>query len=225
MTRATAGPRWWSHSIRPFGIGRAMPNTHRHTKASSPRATVLPPVAVVVSRYNATVTDRLLSGAVRAYMRAGGSLAGLYVAEAAGAFEALTLSAAAARSGRFAGVVAVGCIIKGETNHDVLLGQAVTEGLARVSVETGVPVGLAVLTVNSVRQALARAGTPNARGGTGASNKGAEAMEALLQTIAELAQLADGAHVARAMRTGQAMLRLAGGAAGRPDKAARRGER
>ncbi len=202
-----------------------MPTARRQTKPSPSRAAALPPVAIVVSRYNATVTDRLLSGAVRAYMRAGGSLAGLYVVEAPGAFELLTLSAAAARSGQFAGVVAVGCIIKGETNHDLLLGQAVTDGLARVSVDTGVPVGLAVLTVNSVKQALARAGTPNARGSTGASNKGAEAMEALLQTIAELAQLADGEHVARAMRTGQAMLRIAGGAAGRPDKAARQGER
>ncbi|MFN0010643.1 MAG: 6,7-dimethyl-8-ribityllumazine synthase [Phycisphaerales bacterium] len=175
----------------------------------------LPPIAVVVSRYNASITDLLLSGAVRAYTRAGGRVAGLYVAEAPGAFEILPLAAAAARSGHFAGVVAIGCIIKGETIHDEVLAHAVTGGLANLAAETGVPVGLAVLTVHTPKQAAARAG-----GRLG--NKGQEAMEAVLQTMAECALLADGRHVRRAMLAGQAMARVAGAAvSNRPDKARR----
>ncbi len=185
----------------------------------------LPPIALVVSRYNAGVTDRLLSGAVQAYVRAGGSMSGLYVAEAPGAFELLPLASAAARRASFAGIVAIGCIIKGETSHDTFLGHAVTSGLATLATQTGVPVGLAVLTVNTPAQALARAGVAR-RGTRPPGNKGAEAMEAVLQTIAECDLLRDRAHVARAMATGQAMLRLSGAPhATRPDKTAGRSTR
>ncbi len=175
----------------------------------------LPPIAIVVSRYNATITDRLLSGAARAYVKAGGSLSGLYVAEAPGAFEVLPLAAAAARSGHFAGIVAIGCIIKGETIHDEVLAHAVATGLANLAAQAGVPVGLAVLTVNTPKQGAARAG------GT-LGNKGQEAMEAVLRTIAECALLADGTHVRRAMLAGQAIAPVAGSAVSdRSDKARR----
>ena len=89
---------------------------------------------------------------------------------------------AAADSGRFAGVVALGCIIKGETRHDEYLAHAVTQGLANISLVTGVPVGLGVLTVNNAHQARDRAG-----GRMG--NKGAECMEALLNSIVQIGKL------------------------------------
>lgn len=197
----------------------ASPNTNRPPRAA------LPNLALVVSRYNATITDRLLAGAVRCYTQAGGRLQDLYVAQAAGSFEIVALAAAAARSGAFEGVLAIGCIIKGETRHDEFLGFAVTEGLARLSAtpvpgpgggERLVPVGLAVLTVNTVAQAEARAGGMHG----GAGNKGEEAMLALLQTIGEVRGLEDPRAVRRAMATGAMVERVMSVAGPRgPDKA------
>lgn len=148
----------------------------------SPAKSAVPPLAVVVSRYNGSITDKLFAGAVMAYKSAGGSERDLEIVEAAGAFELVALSMAAADSGRFAGVVALGCIIKGETRHDEYLAHAVTQGLANISLVTGVPVGLGVLTVNNAHQARDRAG-----GRMG--NKGAECVEALLNSIVQIAKL------------------------------------
>jgi 6,7-dimethyl-8-ribityllumazine synthase len=77
--------------------------------------------------------------------------------------------------------IAIGCIVRGETSHDRVLGQAVTSELARTSVARGKPVGLAVLTVDSLEQARARAG-----GALG--NKGEEAMRAAIATARTLAE-------------------------------------
>lgn len=143
---------------------------------ASPRA------AVVVSAYNATITDRLLAGALEAFARAGGHRRDVDIHWAPGAFELVALAAAAARSGRYDAVVALGCILKGQTRHDEFLGHAVTTGLAGISAATGVAVGLGVLTVNTPAQARARAG-----GAMG--NKGAEAMDAALATARALRRL------------------------------------
>lgn len=133
-------------------------------------------IAVVVSRYNADVTDRLLDGARGAFLHAGGKPDRLVVVEAPGAWELPILVRAAAHSRRFDAVVALGCIIKGETSHDRHLAHAVCDGLMRVSIDSGVPVTLGVLTVDSEKQALARAG-----GAEG--NKGADAVNAALATL------------------------------------------
>ncbi len=176
-------------------------------------------MAIVVSRYNVTVTDRLLAGAAVAYQRAGGRLADLHIAEAPGAFELVPICAAAARQAGFAGVVALGCIIRGETRHDEVLGDAVTSGLANIALITGVPIGLGVLTVNSAAQAAARAG-----GKLG--NKGEEAMVAVLATIGEIAILSDPKQLKRAASEGLTSRRLmASGLSVLPDKAAHAGGR
>ncbi len=139
----------------------------------------VPPIAIVVSRYNGGVTSRLLEGAQEAYARRGGDAAHLGVIEAPGAFELVALSLAAARGGVWAGVLAIGCIVRGETSHDRVLADAVAGGLVDVTVATGVPVSFGVLTVDNNDQALARAG-----GGQG--NKGEEGMEALLDTLSAM---------------------------------------
>jgi len=181
----------------------------QHTSTLSP-----PPIAVAVSRYNASVTQRLLDGAVRAYSRSGGRVPDLHIAEAPGAFELVALCANAARTGHFAGVVALGCIIKGETRHDQVLADAVTSGLANIALITGVPIGLGVLTVDTPAQAAARAG-----GRLG--NKGEEAMDAVLASIAEIALLSDPRARRRAAESGLMARRvMASGLAGLPDKAA-----
>jgi 6,7-dimethyl-8-ribityllumazine synthase len=143
----------------------------------------LPDVAIVVSRYNHTVTGPLLDGAQAAFANAGGDPRRLTIVDAPGAYELPALASAAARTGRFAGVLALGCIIKGETRHDEYIAHAVAQGLVNISILTGVPCALGVLTVDTPQQALARAGGTH-------GNKGQEAMEALLSTIGQIAALA-----------------------------------
>lgn len=133
-----------------------------------------PRIAVVVSRYNQSVTSRMLAGAMEAFARAGGRPAALDVFEAPGAFEIVAITAAVLSSGRFDGVVALGCIIKGQTRHDEVLAHAVTGALAELSAHYTAAVGLGVLTVNTPSQARARIA------------KGAEAMEACLATVRQI---------------------------------------
>ena len=133
-------------------------------------------VAIITSRYNASVTDRLLAGALDSLRRRQPDAPEPGVFSAAGAFELPALAAAAARSGRFDGVVCLGCIIKGETRHDAYIATAVANALAAMPAQLGVPVAFGVLTVETPEQALARAGGRQ-------GNKGNEAMDALLDTI------------------------------------------
>ncbi|MBX3383986.1 MAG: 6,7-dimethyl-8-ribityllumazine synthase [Phycisphaeraceae bacterium] len=143
----------------------------RTTSAEPPR------VAIVWSRYNASVTEPMLDGAADEFTRRFGTGTGLTVIPAPGAFEVVALALAAADSGRFDGVAALGCIIKGETTHDHHLARAVAHGLVHVTLQTGIPTAFGVLTTNTAAQARARAGGKK-------GNKGAEAMSALLDTIA-----------------------------------------
>lgn len=145
----------------------------------------MPNVAIIVSRYNASITDKLVEGALSGYSQRGGSTPSVHVFDAPGAYELPVLAMAAAQTGRYAGVVALGCVIKGETRHDRYINQAICDGLVNVSLITDVPVALGVLTTENVRQAKDRAG-----GRLG--NKGHEAMSALLDTIETMAAISSG---------------------------------
>ncbi len=148
-----------------------------------------PRVAVVVSRYNATITERLLDGALAAFgRRFPGDVPPPVVVEAPGAFELVVLARRLA--GDFCGVVALGCVIRGETEHDRHIASAVANGLASVSIETGVPVTFGVLTVETVEQAMERAGGRK-------GNKGADAMDALLDVLDVMQRLRAGTGGAR----------------------------
>lgn len=115
-------------------------------------------VAVVVGEFNKNVTEGLLSGAKRALKDAGVSEKRIRVYWVAGSFEVAELAMRLAKSKKFFFLVCLGAIIKGETSHDEHLAQAVTNGLLRVSHDTGVPVGLGVITANNIKQAEARSG-------------------------------------------------------------------
>jgi 6,7-dimethyl-8-ribityllumazine synthase len=131
-------------------------------------------VAIVAARFNADIVDRLLAGAIAAWRERGGDDARLTTARVPGAFELPVAARKLATSGRYEAIVALGCVIRGETAHfDYVAGEC-ARGLQRVALETGVPVMLGVLTVETEEQALERAG-----GAVG--NKGAEAMEAALE--------------------------------------------
>lgn len=186
------------------------------SSSRSPRAvaadTRRPRVAIVVSRYNATITDRLLAAAVAAFHARLGPDAPLEILHAPGAYELPALAAAAARAGRFEGVLALGCLIKGDTRHDEFIAHAVAQGLVNITIATGVPCAFGVLTVNTTQQALDRAGGRDGRSGKH-GNKGQEAMDALLDTIEQIQRIASGSG-------GNA--RSSSRAAPTPDKLARR---
>lgn len=140
---------------------------------------------MVVSRYNASVTDVLLAGAIDALQSRLGPESRIETVEAPGAFELPALANAAACSGRFEGVVALGCVIKGETRHDQYIAQAVANGLVQVTIATGIPVAFGVITAENARQARDRAGGRH-------GNKGQEAADALLDTLEAMNQLKQG---------------------------------
>ena len=149
-----------------------------------------PPLAVVVSRYNASVTSRLLEGARAEYARRGGTDASLAVFEAPGTFELPTVAAAAARAGVWRGVVCLGCVIRGETSHDEVIAHAVARALAELSVTSGLPVGFGVVTAQSIAHAAARAGGDK-------GNRGADAMAAVLDAAGSIAAVRDAAAARR----------------------------
>jgi 6,7-dimethyl-8-ribityllumazine synthase len=126
-------------------------------------------VACLVSRFNDFVTEKLLEGARAAFAAHGGDEARLDVAQVPGAFELPVAAMQLAKSGRYDAIVALGAVIRGETPHFEYVSAAASDGLSRVALETGLPVGFGLLTTDDTEQAEARAGGE-------AGNKGAEAM-------------------------------------------------
>src|SRR5262249_48558979 len=139
--------------------------------------------AVVVSRYNDFVTERLQTGALAALAKAGVAASDITVVRVPGAFEIPIAAQHAAESGRFDAVVCLGCVIRGETPHFEYIASAVANGLTAASAATGIPMAFGVLTTNSAEEAVARAGD-------GPSNKGWEAATAAMEMAGVVAQLA-----------------------------------
>jgi len=111
--------------------------------------------AIAAARFYEDLADELIDGARRVFEEAGGTVD---VYEVPGAYELPLLAKYCAESGRYSGVACVGAVIRGETDHyDYVCGEAAA-GIARVSLDTGVPCGFGVLTVDNMEQALARAG-------------------------------------------------------------------
>jgi 6,7-dimethyl-8-ribityllumazine synthase len=138
--------------------------------------------AVVVSKYNDFVTDRLQTGALSALASAGVASSDITVVRVPGAFEIPLAAKQAAESGRYAAIVCLGCLVRGETPHFEYISSAVSQGLTTAAAATGVPMSFGVLTTNSVEEALARAGD-------GSGNKGHEAAVAAIEMAEIVAQL------------------------------------
>jgi len=139
-------------------------------------------VAIVVSRYNDSITRRLLDAAVARFVAAGLPPAGIDVAWVPGSFEIPLAADRMAASGRYAAVLCLGAIIKGETSHDRHIASAVGHGIEQSARAHGIPVVFGVLTCDTLAQALARAGGS-------AGNKGEECATAAIEMISLLAQL------------------------------------
>ena len=138
--------------------------------------------AVVVSKYNDFVTDRLQTGALEALATAGVDRDEVTVVRVPGAYELPLAAQHAAESGRFDAVVCLGCLIRGETPHFEYISSAVSQGLTTAAAATGIPITFGVLTTNSVEEALARAGD-------GPTNKGYEAAMAAIEMAEVVAGL------------------------------------
>ena len=127
-------------------------------------------VAIVVTSWHTNITDGLLAGAERALQAAGNSEYEIW--RVPGAFE-LPLGAQYAIDAGADVVIALGVVIQGDTPHFDYVCSAATDGLNRVQLDSGIPVGFGLLTVNTEQQALDRAGLPGSK-----EDKGAEAVEA-----------------------------------------------
>jgi 6,7-dimethyl-8-ribityllumazine synthase len=145
-------------------------------------------VAVVVARWNEPITRRLLEAAVARLRAAGLSPEGLDVAWVPGSFELPLAADRLAATGRYAAVICLGAIIKGETIHDRVIADAVAAGIEATGRAHGLPVIFGVLTCDTLAQALARAGGSEADGFAG--NKGAESAEAAIEMIGLVAAIA-----------------------------------
>lgn len=139
-------------------------------------------IAILVSRYNEAVTSRLLDGAMACCREAGLGAAQVDVVWVPGAFELGAAAAAAATTGRYAALVALGAVIRGDTAHFEYVAGEAARGLSEVAVRHALPVGFGVLTVDTLEQAQARAGG-------GAGNKGYEAAAAAIQSADVFSQL------------------------------------
>ncbi|MFM7627436.1 MAG: 6,7-dimethyl-8-ribityllumazine synthase [Gammaproteobacteria bacterium] len=142
-------------------------------------------VALVAARFNAPLVDRMLAGARAAWARHGGAPEDLEVFRVPGAFELPLACRQAAFSGRYAAVVALGCVIRGDTPHFEYVAGQCAQGLMQAGLETGLPVVFGVLTVENEAQALERADTARL-------DKGGEAVESAIETVRSLAAIAAG---------------------------------
>jgi len=159
-----------------------MPNAPRGRASPKPRAlrnfegkadAAALRVALVVSRFNPIVTERLRAGAEECLARHGADRGASAVFHVPGAWEVPLAARRAAASGRFDAIVALGALVRGETTHYDVLASEVARGLGAVMADTGVPVGFGVLTTETVEQALERAGGS-------AGNKGYDAARSAL---------------------------------------------
>ena len=135
--------------------------------------------ALVVSRYNEFITQKLTDGAVDALLRHGATPQAIDTFYVPGAFELPVVVQALVRGGDYAAVIALGCVIRGETPHFDYVAGAAADGALRAALATGVPVAFGVITADTLEQATERAG-----GRVG--NKGSEAALAAIETAALL---------------------------------------
>jgi len=133
-------------------------------------------VAIINARFNHFITDRLVEGAKDAYVRHGGKAEDLDLILVPGAFELPFALERALSSGKYDAVCCLGAVIRGATPHFDYVSAEATKGIANVTLKYGKPVTFGVLTVDSIEQAIERAGTK-------AGNKGAEAMVGLIELM------------------------------------------
>ena len=132
--------------------------------------------AIIAARFNDFIVESLIKASVHCLRQHGVADTNIEILRVPGAFEMPVVAQKVAASRRFDGIIALGAVIRGGTPHfDYVAGECVS-GIAAVARDTGIPVGFGVLTVDTIEQAIERAGTK-------AGNKGAEATLAVIETV------------------------------------------
>lgn len=132
--------------------------------------------ALVVSRFNDFIGQKLVEGAIDCILRHGGTAENIEVYKCPGAFELPAVAKKAALSGRYDAVITLGAIIRGSTTHYDVIAAEATKGVAQAGLETMVPITFGVLTTENLEQAIERAGTK-------AGNKGFDAALAAIELV------------------------------------------
>lgn len=138
--------------------------------------------AIVISRYNREVTDGLLAGSLEYFKENGLAVSPSDIIDAPGAFEIPLIAQSTARTGRYAGVVCLGCVVKGDTAHFEYISESAAHGCMSAGLATGVPIAFGILTTYTDEQAEIRARP-------GKDNKGREAAHACLEAARVLASM------------------------------------
>jgi len=141
-------------------------------------------IALLVSRFNSFVVESLLSGAVDTLKRHGAEDRDLNIIRVPGAYEMPIAAKRLAAAQRYEAIIALGAVIRGGTPHFEYVAGECTKGLSTVSLQHDIPIAFGVLTVDSIEQAIERAGTK-------AGNKGAEAAMSAIEMIDLLKNIAD----------------------------------
>jgi 6,7-dimethyl-8-ribityllumazine synthase len=131
---------------------------------------------IVISRFNEFIGSKLLSGAVDALQRHGVNSENIDVIWTPGAFEIPLICQKAAETGKYSAIITLGAVIRGSTPHFDYVSAELSKGIAAVSLKANIPVIFGVLTVDTIEQAIERAGTK-------AGNKGADAACAAIETV------------------------------------------
>jgi 6,7-dimethyl-8-ribityllumazine synthase len=138
--------------------------------------------ALIVSRFNSFITERLLEGALDCLRRQGVSDDSLTVLRVPGAWEIPLVAKRLAQTGAHDAIICLGAVIRGSTPHFDYVAAEVSKGIAQVSLESGVPMGFGILTTDTLEQAIERAGSK-------AGNKGFAAAEAAIEMVNLLKEL------------------------------------
>jgi 6,7-dimethyl-8-ribityllumazine synthase len=139
-------------------------------------------IALVVSRYNNYIVDRLLDGCINTLVSAGIKRANIRLIKVPGAFEIPVAVGRLAETGNVDAIITLGAIIRGETPHFDIIANECARGIGSIAIETGLPVIFGVLTVDNVDQAMDRSGDEE-------SNKGSEAAQTAVEMISVLRQI------------------------------------
>lgn len=138
--------------------------------------------AIVVSRFNAFITEKLLSGALDALQRHEADMDRVTIVRCPGSFEVPVVARRMAESGDYDAIICLGAVIRGATSHYDLVAGEVAKGVAAVARQTGVPVIFGIVTTDTIEQAIERAGSK-------AGNKGADAAVSAIEMVNLLRQL------------------------------------
>lgn len=133
-------------------------------------------IAIVLSRFNQFISERLLEGALDALNKLGAEEKDITIYKVPGSFEVPVVTKKIAKAKEVDGIICLGALIRGDTPHFEYLSAEVAKGLAQISMDDGLPVAFGILTVDTIEQGIERAGTK-------AGNKGYDAAFSLVETV------------------------------------------